>query len=184
MFINTLMLSISSSLDAIGIGITYGLRKTKFSILSGIIFFIVSFTATTISIFLGNIIKNIFSPDFTTFLGAALIIGIGIYAILESFKKDKNNDFDFDNSNDINNKEAFCLSLSLTMDSLCIGIGSSMLGINNYLFPLFVPTLHLVFLLLGDILGKHLVNISKIPNSIWSIISGVLLIIIGLCKFI
>ena len=32
MFINTLILAISSSLDAMGIGITYGLRKTKFSV--------------------------------------------------------------------------------------------------------------------------------------------------------
>lgn len=184
MFINTLMLSISSSLDAMGIGITYGLRKTKFSLLSRVVFFLVSFTATTLSISLGNILKNIFSPKFTTFIGALLIIGIGIYAIIESFTKKDTKDFDFDNSNDINNKEALCLSISVTMDSLCIGIASSMLGINNYLFPLFVATLHLVFLLLGDILGKKLVNISKIPHQIWSIISGILLIVIGFCKFI
>lgn len=182
MFINTLMLSISSSLDAMGIGITYGLKRTKFSVFSRIVFFLVSFTATTLSIFLGNIIKNIFSPEFTTFIGASLIIGIGVYTIYESFKRPK--DFDFDNSNDINMKEALALSLSVTMDSLCIGIGSSMLGINNYLFPLFVATLHLIFLLVGDFLGKNLVNISKIPNNIWTIISGVLLIFIGLCKFL
>ena len=182
MFINTLILSISSSIDAMGIGITYGLRKTKFSILSRIVFFLVSFIATSFSIFLGNIIKEFLSPNFTIFLGATLIISIGLYAIIESFNKPK--DFDFDKSNDINMKEALALSLSVTMDSLCIGISSSMLGISNYLFPLFVATLHLVFLLLGDILGKNLVNISKIPNQIWSIISGVLLIIIGICKFI
>ncbi len=182
MFINTLILAISSSLDAMGIGITYGLRKIKFSIFSRIVFFIVSFTATTLSILLGNIIKEFVSPNFTTFLGAALIIGIGIYAIFESSNNPK--DFDFDNSNDINNKEALCLSLSVTMDSLCIGFGGSMLGINNYLFPLFVATLHLTFLLIGDILGKNLVNISKLPNNIWGIMSGTLLIIIGICKFL
>lgn len=182
MFINTLMLSISSSLDAMGIGVTYGLRRTKFSIFSRIVFFIVSFSATTLSILLGNVIKNIFSPEFTTFIGAALLMGIGLYAIFESFKRPK--DFDFDKSNDINTHESLALSLSVTMDSLCIGIASSMLGINNYLFPLFVATLHLVFLLVGDFLGKKLVTISKIPANIWSIISGMLLICIGLSKFL
>jgi putative Mn2+ efflux pump MntP len=182
MFINTLILSISSSIDAIGIGITYGLRKTKFSIASQIIFFLVSFTMTSLSVLLGNFIKNFFSPNFTTFLGAALIICIGLYTIFESFKKQK--DFDFDKSNDINLKEALALSLSLTMDSLCIGISGSILGINSYLFPIFVATIHLTFLLIGDTLGKNLVNISKIPNNIWGIISGLLLIIIGFCKFI
>lgn len=181
MFISTLMLSISSSLDALGIGITYGLRRTKFSLLSRIVFFIVSFVSTALSILLGNVIKNIFSTDFTVFIGAFLIICIGLYAIIESFKIPK--DFDFDNSNDINMKEALVLSLSLTMDSLCIGIGASMLGINTYLFPLFVATLHLMFLLIGDILGKNLVSISKIPRNIWSIISGILLICIGISKF-
>lgn len=182
MFINTLVLSISSSLDAMGIGITYGLRKTKFSTISKIIFFLVSLLATSFSIFLGNVIKQFLLPDFTTFLGASLIICIGIYAMLESFKKTK--DFDFDNSNDINTKEALALSLSVTMDSLCIGISSSMLGISNSLFPIFVATLHLSFLLFGNILGKNLVNISKIPNNIWSIISGTILIIIGIFKLI
>ena len=181
MFINTLILSISSSLDAIGIGITYGLRKTHFSITSRIVFFMVSLIATSLSIILGNTLKNIFSPEFTTFLGAALIIGIGCYVIFESFSN--STDFDFDHSNDINNKEALALSISVTMDSLCIGIGSSMLGISNWLFPVFVAILHLTFLLLGDVLGKKLSSIRKVPNFIWKLISGTLLILIGISKF-
>ena len=31
MFVNTLLLAISSSIDSLGIGITYGLRKTRLS---------------------------------------------------------------------------------------------------------------------------------------------------------
>ena len=182
MLINTLILSVSSSLDAMGIGITYGLRKTKFSWISKIIFFIVSFTATTCSIFLGNVIKQFLSPEFTTILGAVLIIAIGVYAIIESFKRQK--DFDFDKSNDINIKESLVLSISVTMDSLCIGISSSILGINNYFFPLFVAILHLTFLSIGGILGRNLVAISKIPNNIWNIISGTILIIIGVLKIL
>ena len=92
-------------------------------------------------------------------------------------------DFDFDHSNDINNKEALALSISVTMDSLCIGIGSSMLGISNWLFPVFVAILHLTFLLLGDVLGKKLSSIRKVPNFIWKLISGTLLILIGISKF-
>lgn len=182
MFINTLMLSISSSLDSISIGITYGLRKTRFSILSRIVFFIVSFVVTTFSILLGNIVKCIFSPKFTVFLGGVLIIGIGIYVIINSFRSPK--DFDFDKSNDINIREALALSISLTMDSLCIGIGASVLGINTHIFPFFVATLNLVFLFIGYLLGKSLVSIDKIPNNIWNLLSGFLLVIIGGCRFL
>ena len=166
MFINTLMLSILSSFDSMGIGITYGLRRTKFSFFSRVVFFV----------------KDIFSPNFTVFLGNILIIGIGFFIVLDSFRNC--NDFDFDNSNDINMKEALVLSFSLSLDSLCIGIGASMLGINTFLFPFFVSFLQLVFLLVGDFLGKNLVSISKVPHSVWNFISGFLLIAIGVCKFL
>ena len=182
MFINTLMLSILSSFDSMGIGITYGLRRTKFSFFSRVVFFVVSFVSTTFSILLGNFIKDIFSPNFTAFLGNILIIGIGFFIVLDSFRNC--NDFDFDNSNDINMKEALVLSFSLSLDSLCIGIGASMLGINTFLFPFFVSFLQLVFLLVGDFLGKNLVSISKVPHSVWNFISGFLLIAIGVCKFL
>ena len=182
MFVNTLMLSISSSIDSMGIGITYGLKNTRFSLLSRIVFFFVAFLSATLSVILGNIIKDIFSPEFTNSIGGILIIGIGFYTIFSSFRKQ--NDFDFDNSNDIDIKEALILSFSLTIDSLCIGIGSGMLKINSYLFPIFVATFHLAFLLVGDILGKKLANISRLPSNIWSIISGLLLIIIGICRFL
>ena len=182
MIINTLILSFFSSLDAFGIGITYGLKNTKFSFFSQFTFFFVALISTTISIFLGNIIKNFLSAFFTNFIGAMIIVGIGIYTIYDSFRKPK--DFDFDKSNDINIKESIALSLSVTADSLCIGLGGSLIGINNYLFPILVASFHLSFLLVGDILGKNLINIEKIPHQVWSVLSGVILIIIGVCRFI
>ena len=182
MFINTLILSFSSSIDAIGIGITYGLKKTTFSLFSRIIFFLSALIATSLSIFLGNVIKNILPAKITVFLGALVIICIGLYTIIQSIKTTK--DFDFDSSNTIDTKESLCLSLSVTLDSICLGLGSSMLGINPYLFPLSVASFHLLFLLLGDFLGKKLVDASKIHSNIWCILSGILLIIIGLFKII
>lgn len=182
MFINTLILSVSSSIDAMGIGITYGLKKTTFSLFSRITFFLSALIATSISIFLGNIIKNILPPKLTVSLGALVIICIGIYTITQSINGKK--DFDFDKSNNIDLKESLFLSLSVTLDSICLGLGSSMLGINPHLFPILVASFHLSFLLLGDILGRKLINISKISNNIWGILSGILLIIIGIFKVI
>jgi len=182
MFINTLILSISSSIDAMGIGITYGLKKITFSLFSRIIFFLSALIATSLSVFLGNVISNILPPKITISLGALVIICIGIYTIIESIKTTK--DFDFDKSNDIDIKESLFLSLSVTLDSICLGLGSSMLGINPYLFPILVASFHLLFLLLGDFLGKKLVDASKMHNNIWGILSGILLIIIGLFKLI
>ena len=180
MLTNTLIMSFSSSLDAIGIGVTYGLKRIKFSYKSQIMFFIVALFSTFLSTVLGNLLKNIISPIVANYIGSILIICIGIYTIYET--KFKQKDYDFDKSNDIDTKEAIVLSLSVTADSLCIGIGSSLIGININLFPILVATFHLCFLLLGNFLGKRIIKISKIPNYFWGIFSGILLIIIGLFR--
>ena len=92
--------------------------------------------------------------------------------------------FDFDNSNDINYKEAFALGIALSLDSLCIGIGGSIVGINIWLFSILVAFLQYIFLSLGNILGNKLTRLKFIPQSVWNKISGFLLIAIGLFKTI
>ena len=88
---------------------------------------------------------------------------------------------DFDKSNTINSKEALYLGTAL---SLCVGIGSSMLNISSYLFPLLVAFFQLLFISFGNFTGKELKNSFKINDNVWSFISGILLILIGLLKFL
>ena len=90
---------------------------------------------------------------------------------------------DFDNSNKIDSKEALFLGCALSIDSLCVGIGGSVIGINTYIFPFLVGFFQLFFLRSGNFLGKKLYNFSKLPSNIWSIVSGILLIILGIIKF-
>ena len=91
---------------------------------------------------------------------------------------------DFDKSNTIDSKEALFLGLALSLDSFCIGIGFSMLNTFSILFPLFISCFQLFFLNFGIYCGKKLYSFSKLPDNIWSTISGILLIVIGLCKMI
>ena len=110
-----------------------------------------------------------------------------ILVIFISRKKNQTNDkelsFDLDNSNDINYKEALLLGFALSLDSICIGIGGSTIGINIYFFSILVALLQYIFLSLGIFFGGHINKISTIPQNVWSKISGVLLILIGLLKF-
>lgn len=91
---------------------------------------------------------------------------------------------DFDNSKKIDAKEALFLSLALSLDAFCIGIGSGIIGLSSYLFPLLTSLFQLLFLNIGIIFGKKLNSLSKLPDNIWSIISGSLLIVIGIIKFL
>ena len=65
--VNSILLAISSSIDSLGIGVTYGIKNTKISKLSKIILFVISLITTYISIFFGNIIQYILPNSFTNF---------------------------------------------------------------------------------------------------------------------
>lgn len=91
---------------------------------------------------------------------------------------------DFDNSNNIDSKEALFLGIALSLDTIGIGISSSMFEINYFLLPLLVACFELFFLSFGNFLGRKIKNISNIPENIWSILAGFLLIFIGITKFI
>ena len=91
---------------------------------------------------------------------------------------------DLDNSNKIDSKEAFFLALALSMDSLCVGIAGSIIGINTYIFPFLIGFFQLFFLGLGNFLGKKIYNFSSLPSNLWSIVSGILLIILGILKIL
>lgn len=181
MLINSLILALSSSIDSLGIGITYGIKNTKITVYSQIILFIISVFVTTISIMLGSVLKSFLSDIISKIIGSGILILIGIIIIFQT--KDKSSSFDFNHSNIIDPSEAIALGIALSLDSLCIGIGGSIFGLNITLFPLSVAVLQLLFLNLGNFFGKRLIKFVNIPSGIWSIFSGGLLILIGIVKF-
>ena len=218
MLINSIVLAISSSIDSLGIGITYGIKNTKISNKARIILFGISFLVTLISLYFGNIIKNIFNENITKFLGSSILIIMGVFILFQSLKKEnvKNNkkdiiylenetekiysffirflgitikiiknpvNSDLDNSKIIDSKESLFLGLTLSLDSFCIGIGGSIIGINYQIFPLLIAIFQLSFLSIGNIFGKKLYKLSNLPDNIWSIMSGIILIFIGITKF-
>ena len=163
MFLNTFLLAISSSIDSLGIGITYSLRHTKLLKKSKIILFLISTFITFLSGIIGNILNNTFSTNICEFIGSALLLCMGIFIIIQSNEQEIS--FDFDNSNDISPKEAIFLGIALSLDSLCIGIGGSTIGINIYLFSVFVAILQYVFLSIGNYCGIRLNRFNKIPQN-------------------
>lgn len=192
MLLNSFILAISSSIDSLGIGITYGIKNMKISIFSRLILFFISIVITYFALFLGTIFKNVFSDFFTIILGSGFLVFMGIYIIFKALKIKKNdsnifNDpiySDFNCSKTIEPKEALFLAFALSLDSFGIGIGGSIGNINLLFFPIFVSILQLFFLCFGIWLGKRFNNLYILPKNIWSVISGILLIIIGFVKFL
>lgn len=221
MLINSLVLALSSSIDSLGIGITYGIKNTKISYKGKIVLFIISFSISLIAVWFGDIIKNIFSDFVTKLIGNIILMAMGIFVCFQAVRKSKfdstiglsHSDLidkkdekmysffinflgitikiiknptssDLDSSNSIDSKEALFLGFALSLDCFCIGVGGSIIGISPFLFPLFISIFQLVFLNIGNILGKKLYQFSHLPDNTWSIISGILLILIGMIRFI
>ena len=104
MFINSLLLAISSSIDSLGIGITYGVKNTRIFNQAKFILFLLSFCISLISIWFGDVLKSLFSESITSLLGSFILVFIGLFVCFQATKKPStsihnfdysNNDFDF-----------------------------------------------------------------------------------------
>lgn len=210
--LNYILLAFCVSIDSFGIGITYGIKNTKISLLAKCILFLFAIIIANLSMFFGQILTALLPNIIVNFLGSAILIFMGIWVIhqcfhnssaMQEFHLDTSEKVytffikclgitiqiiknpissDFDGSHKIDWKEAIFLGIALSLDLFCVGIGSSIIGVNSIIFPILVATFQLCFLSLGGYLGKRLSSISKIPETTWSIISGILLIGIGISK--
>lgn len=91
---------------------------------------------------------------------------------------------DFDKSKRIDSLEAFYLGIAMSLDAFCVGIGGSIIGFSSIIFPILVSIFQLIFLSFGSLIGKTISNNIHMPNNIWNIISGLLLIVIAVIKII
>lgn len=189
--LNSIILSIVSSIDSFGIGITYGIKNTKISLGANLILFFISFLTACFSVFFGNVLINILPAFLVNLLGSIILICMGVYILFEALNKKANNSnvfnnpisSDLDNSHLIDYKESLFLAIAMSLDSFFIGIGGNMINLNKFAFPFLISTFQLLFLSLGIFLGKRIYYFCKLPKNVWSILSGLLLILIGISKF-
>ena len=207
MILTCMLLALSTSIDSIGIGLTYGIRDITISRQAKIILFIISLIISSISILIGNTLNNILSEEITNIIGSLILFFIGLIIIVQTLKREKRQEkkvyklfirflgitiqiikdpitSDFDNSKKIDSKEAIYLGTALSLDSFSVGIGAGMLGSISIIFPLIVSLFQIVFLSLGRNIGEKVNKKIHIPSKIWSILSAVLLILIGIVRLV
>lgn len=212
MILSILALAVSLSIDSLGIGISYGIRKIKIPIYACIIISAISFCFTLISISFGTMLLHLLPEPLTKYIGIFILMLMGVWIIYQGINKKENNEYkpklrkndtilniiiksmgitikiirtpeycDMDNSSSIEPLEAFYLGIALSVDSFGAGIGTAVLGINTTAIPFCVALFQLIFLFTGLNIGKYLSSF-KIKNNIWTILSGLLLILIGIMR--
>lgn len=178
-----LLTSIALSIDALGIGISYRLRgvliplRTKFVI--GILTTVIMLGALLV----GTLFYNGFSGQWTKTIGAAILIGTGLFFLKHSFSEKKEATLDIDHSRVIEPFEGILLTLALSTDSIGVGIAMASIGLNSYLLGALVGGMQLIFLFLADILVKYVKTIHHFNAKLGEGLSGGLLILIGVIRY-
>lgn len=96
-----LFLAFAVSLDGFGVGITYGLRKIRIPLPSIAIIAACSGAVILISMLVGSLIAGWLSPYGSKAVGAAILIGIGTWALIQ-FARNRRTDDDGNRASDGN----------------------------------------------------------------------------------
>ncbi len=204
--IETLLLVLTLSLDAFIASIAYGTNKIKIPFISIVIINITCSSILSFSLFLGSMVKKIIPGKLTLLISFLILMFLGMFYLFQSLIKSyitkistsnkgiklKMSDLiiniyvdeisaDFDNSKNLSPKESIYLAIALSLDSLAVGFGSSLGGI-NYMQVLFLSLLFgFLAIWLGLLIGKKLVAKSNV-NISW--LSGIILMILAVMKII
>lgn len=210
MLFSMILLSVSLSIDALGIGITYGLREIKLSSLAKMIISVQSIFITSFSLFCGKWLTKLLSPALAQHIGVIILIFMGIWVLWQGIRETEQEEIlpkedtilniliksfgitikiirtpqycDMNHSFVIDPFEAFYLGFALSIDSFGAGMGSGAAGLISPVIPILVALCQVLFLSIGGFLGTRLKLFSKIKNNIWVIVSGILLICIGIIR--
>ncbi len=176
------ILSISLSIDALGIGMSYQLRGVKITWTAKFIVGLMAVVVSLGAVCLGNQVMEYFPMDVVRILGTALLCLIGIVFIRKGLYEEGEVFCDMDRSSTIEPWEAVLLGAALSADSISTGIAVATLGINNIGLPLMVGISQPLFLMAGEWIGKKSRIISKGNQKICGIFSGMLLIFIAIIQ--
>ena len=201
-----LLLVLSVSIDSFIASISYGSSKIKIPLISALIVDIISSSMLGISLILGSFLQNYISINTAKIISFIILFFLGFYRLFESLLKsyinNKSKDLsllkfklfdlnfvlqvyanetkaDIDKSKVLSYKEAIYLSVALSLDSLAVGFGSSLILINYVQVFIVSIIIGLLAILLGSLLGKRFVDITNLSLA-W--LSGAMLIVLAFLR--
>ena len=173
-FFTIFLIGISLSMDAFSLALVYGMIKIpkKKKILLSLIVGMYHFIMPLIGLIVGTFIDNISFINLHI-IASIILIYIGIDLIISNFKEEDNLS--------VSKTGLFMFGLSVSIDSLTVGIGLKALT-NNYLlssiiFAICSSLFTYLGLILGNIIGNKIGTYSKI-------VGGIILIVIAIIMFV
>ncbi len=201
--LSSLLLALSGNVDNFAVGIAYGVKHLRISVLANLLIAGVSSAGTVISMWAGVVISKVLPNPIANALGSSVLILIGIWGIWETLKTHKQSRkhkqvsspdelayttyiddpgrVDIDKSRSVELKEAWFLALALTINNLAGGIGGGISGLDIPFTTAFTFSASLLAINGGFWVGD---SMSFRLSGFWpGILSGVLLIGLGIYEY-
>ena len=179
MFWNVIVMSISLSIDALGIGISYRLKGVTITHPAKITIGLVSVLIMWVSLNLGKIIQNVFPTDIAKIIGCSILGLMGLSFIRSALFSQEELTYEFNKSKNIDWWEAIVLGFALSIDSVSAGIAAVSMGLGNNWIPFCVGFMQVVFLYMAEFLIVRTKIIKHINRKVCGTCAGILLLIIA-----
>ncbi|WP_010678384.1 sporulation membrane protein YtaF [Bacillus timonensis] len=208
-FASLVLLAFAVSLDSFSVGFTYGMRKMKIPFKSIITIACCSAVTMAVAMGLGKSIALFISPTVADRLGGIVLVLIGAWVLFQFFRPsspslEQNEEkllvkveikslglvinilkkpmvADLDKSGTITGMEAFLLGLALSLDAFGAGIGAALLGFSPWIMAILVAVMSSLFVYTGIKSGSVFSKKRWVQK--FSVLPGILLILIGIWKF-
>ncbi len=197
MFFASLLFGISASLDALLVGIGYGIRGTRIKLWQNLVISLITLLGTCLSVGLGHRLVRLLPGVIGDYAGSLILILLGLYYIVKwtiSFLRCDSGETASENPGHemvsasvsiafpcLKLTEVLILSLTLSLNNLRAGLSASLAGLT--LLPAAVSTLacSVLFLFAGNRLGRN--PVLQLAGKGAEPISGGLLIGLGVMQF-
>ncbi|MGL5417607.1 MAG: manganese efflux pump [Clostridium sp.] len=187
LLITAFLFSLSSNIDNLIIGVSYGIKDEKIPIFQNTIIAIITTVGTLVAMIAGKLIEKYISNEIGNILGAAVIILMGLYFILVSVKEIKGKKKTTENFHEqvavqknIGIKDSIVLGFALATNNLGVGVAASIMGLSIFWVCIFTFITSILTILIGEEVGDHIIG--RILGKYDNLISGILLIILGLIE--
>lgn len=187
-----LLLAVALSLDGLGAGIAYGLKRIRVPSLA-----LVVVAGTSAALFFltqagAVVVVEALAPVWGRILGALILVGIGLWnlwgevwrlgslAVVVRILAEPTA-ADLDRSGQLSLGEAVLLGLALALDAAAAGVGAGLSGLGRPWLPGLVGVVTLLFIAAGLYLGRAWANWEK-ATPVLGRLPGCLLIALGLYR--
>lgn len=180
--ISSLLFALSVNIDAFLVGISYGIRKVHFTLIQNLIISLISFAGTFLSLFLGRQLLILLPASLGSYLGSGILFSLGIFYLYKAVFSSVSGLHAESLQTSLPLREVVLLGTALSLNNIGIGIGVGISGI--WLFPTAAVTflISAALLPLGNYLGNR--SLFSLPSAQADLLSGVLLIVLGLCTLL